>query len=53
MEKFSSEHTLVGLLGALVLKLAYMKKFRAQTLGNERYMLRALCKDDEKEVKGC
>lgn len=44
MEQPAGEHIPVSLQGALVLKLGQMKQSRAQTLGNERYMHRYLCK---------
>ena len=44
MQKPAIECTPIGLQGALVLKLAYMMQFEAKILGNERYLLRDLCK---------
>ena len=44
IDQLAGELTLVGLHRELVLKLGYMKQFKAQHMGNERYMLRDLCK---------
>ena len=44
MDHPTNERTLVGLEGALVLKLAKMKQFRVESLGDEWNMLRDLCK---------
>ena len=48
MDKPSCQHCPVGDQGVLVLKQAQMMHFKAENLGNEMYMLRALCNDDGK-----
>ena len=40
VEQLVGDRTLVGLQGALVLKLAQMMQFRVKIFGDERYMLR-------------